>query len=170
MTLRKLSYIILLLFPALAHSQQQIGSASIFPFLDIRSIIIFDVSVTGKGLEYDFKSSDQLSSGLVGNNIFRARVKSNQNWIMSVHADSPTFLNTMNNRPSGMPCNIIGIRAENKANFVTIGVDPVGIASGYRGNDKRNGNTFSMDMEVTPGDFSEAGRYYLNLIFTITPD
>lgn len=148
----------------------QQGNQNIFPHLDIRSIITFDVSVTGRGLDYYFRNSGQIENGLRGNNIFRATVKSNQNWVMSVHSDTPTLLDANTLEPSTMPCSIIGIRKENSDEFLKLAVTPQTIASGNRGGDKKSGNRFSMDLEITPGEKAEAGEFCTNIVFTITPD
>ncbi|MGR3810642.1 hypothetical protein [Jiulongibacter sp. NS-SX5] len=156
------------LLSSLSFAQQ--GNQNIFPHLDIRSIITFDVSVTGRGLDYYFRNTNQIERGLRGNNIFRATVKSNQNWIMSVHSDSETLLDANTLEPSRMPCSIIGIRKENSEDFLQLSTIPQNIASGGRGNDKKSGNSFSMDLEITPGEDAEAGEFCMNIVFTITPD
>ncbi len=148
----------------------QSNSQGVFTVLDIRSIISFDVTSTGNRLEYYFNNPNQITNGLVGNNIFKAQVKSNQNWIMNVHADTPFFLDASDNRPSSMPTSIIGLRKENKTDFVKVDVLPKAIATGPRGNEKKKDNNFMLDMEITPGDHAEPGEFYVNLVFTITPD
>ena len=166
--MKKIVFFLLIFMATQAYGQ--VVSQNIYPYLDIRSIISFDVTVSGKGLEYYFRNSEQISGGLRGNNVFRAVVKSNQNWIMNVHADSPVFLEADTFQPSTMPCNILGIRQENKDDFLKVETYPQTIATGFRGSEKRKGNTFALDLDVTPGDAAEAGEYCINLVFTITAD
>ena len=148
----------------------QFNSASIDPYLDIRSFMSLKIEVSNKTLDYAFASEKDFSDGILKNNVMTAYIKSNQNWRLSISAETAYFTNTSTGTTSNLPCSILSIRKENKVGFTTISVTPAEITNGPRGSDTPPNNRFSLDLNANPGLGHDGGSYVIGIIFTLTPD
>lgn len=148
----------------------QFNTASIDPYLDIRSFMSLRIEVSNKTLDYAFSTDKEFSDGILKNSVMTAFIKSNQNWRLSVSAETPFFTNTTTGTISNLPCGILSIRKENKTGFNTISITPTEITNGPRGSDKPPLNRFNLDLNANPGLGHDGGSYVIGVIFTLSPD
>ncbi len=141
---------------------------AVHSFLDLRSFMSFDVTVNGQGLSYVFGVNDDLSVGILKNNVFRVTVKSNQLWQLNISSETPYFNRLKTGMASSIPASALRFRRENRTNFVTLGVNQQAIATGNRGGSNSRDNNFMLDMLASPGNASESGEFIINVLFTLT--
>jgi hypothetical protein len=163
-----LKYITLCCFSLTAFGQIE-NRSSLNLYLDIRPFISLEVSVGSGNLNYEFNNFDVISTGITKSNAFWVRIKSNQNWQMSVSTLSTHFNDVNNGQQSGIPSDALRLKKGN-GSYIPLTVSRSPIASGGRGGSQNSRNNFGLDMQALIGPNHQSGNYIIDVVFTITAD
>lgn len=164
------TYKLILLFLLPIETLGQIGNGGIHPYLDIRSFMSLKVDVGKPGLDYTFDSDKTYNSGIVNSKAFDVKIKSNQNWRLTVSSQTAFFSNVSSGSFSNVPSKVLSIKADKSNTFLPVQLNPVEIANGKRGSDNKSGNSFDLDLKADPGLNYDGGIYALTIVFSLSPD
>jgi hypothetical protein len=142
----------------------------VYPNLDIRSFMSLNVELNNTNTLFDFNTVDKLNNGITQTGMFKVEVKSNKNWIVLVSSTSEFLEPEDPVWDDKIPSSVFRLRKTGQANWRSLGTTQCQIANGNRGGKNRQGNTFMVDLNASPGLSFMGGTYSCDIIFTITPD
>jgi hypothetical protein len=135
--------------------------------VNINSFMSLDF-VSNGNLDFKFNTNDELANGILMENKFRARIISNQNWILNMNSLTSNFLSIGTENNTAMPPSILTFRIGGTTNFIPLSNSPTVLKSGSKGNQFSAGNDFNIDIKATPGYNFSGGAYALITLFTLS--
>lgn len=127
---------------------------------------VLNLSLTNNSSTNINLNAGNLNSGYVHNAFSTIRVKSNEQWIITVQAGSNFFSSSGTYASSNMPASVLTISSPLKQ--VILSSDAQTLAEGNRGNTDVAGNTFNLSLKADPGYNYGPGIYSINLVYTLT--
>lgn len=123
---------------------------------------VFDMNLTTTTTRsFSFDALTDYDNGVEVLNANTINYKTNKAWKVSVKALSANF--TGGAGATAMPANVIKVRKNGSASYISVSAADQDIATGARG-----ASNFNIDYKATPGYSYEAGTYAVTLQYTIT--
>ena len=123
---------------------------------------VFDMNLsTTSTRSFSFDALADYDNGVEVLNANTINYKTNKAWKVSVKALNANF--TGGAGTTTMPANVIKVRKNGSASYISVSASDQDIATGARG-----ASNFNIDYKATPGYNYEAGTYAVTLQYTIT--
>jgi hypothetical protein len=159
--MRKLTLLALALTGVvIANAQAVTSSANQTVTLTLQNKIEIAVEGSPTGNSFTFDEASDYTTGLTNTSASTFRVKSNQNYAVTVASSTANFSSTA---ATSMPASTLGVRLTGGTTFTTLSTTAAALTTGSRGN-----NTFSIDYNANPGFDYDAGTYTLVVVYTAT--
>lgn len=154
----------LLLFSCIAQGQSFSSSTS--GNVDIYSVL--NLNITNLSGVVSFNTPNDYFSGQTINNSATIAIKSNVSWQVSVSAQSAFFQPMTTGASTNMPASVVGIRRNGTSSFNSLSTGGATLKTGSRGNASTSGNSFDIDMSLSPGFEYNGGIYNIGILYTLT--
>lgn len=159
-----LTFIILISFSLSLKAQNGFSGTSSGSFM-VYSIQSIDITnLTGA---VSFNTPNDYFNGVNVDHYANIKVKSNENWQLSVSTQSTYFTAMSSNSSTDMPGNILSMKVTGRKHFKTLSTKGFTLQKGNRGS-SGNRNDFDIDMNFDPGFAFNGGVYNIGILYTLT--
>jgi hypothetical protein len=128
--------------------------------LNLANKIEISIEGTPTGTSFTFDDAADYATGLINLEASEFRVKSNQNFAVTVASNTANFTSTA---ATTMPSTVLGVRLNGGSTFANLTTSAAALTTGSRGN-----TTFKVDYKADPGYSYDAGAYSLVVVYTAT--
>jgi hypothetical protein len=128
--------------------------------LNLQNKIEIAIEGTPSGTSFTFASAADYSSGLINIEASEFRVKSNQDFAITVKANTANFTSTA---ATSMPSTVLSVRESGTTTFTSLTTSSAPLKTDTRGN-----KTFKVDYKADPQYNYDAGAYSLVVVYTAT--
>ena len=161
-----MKHVLLLLLGGMFCDAVQAQSGNFSSSVSIQPVI--ELSLANSSSNIIFSTSDQYSSEYVATSFNTVKIKSNQNWNLSISATSSVFTASGTFASSNMPASLCRLSVTGQTGTLSLSTTSQLLATGNRGNDVYTGNSFGITLKINPGYDYGAGIYSLGLVYTLT--
>jgi hypothetical protein len=160
--MRKLTLLVLAIGAVVVTNAQAVSnSTNQTVTLTLQNKIDIAVEGTPSGNTFTFSSAADYSTGITNLNASTFRVRSNQNFAVTVASATANFSSSAT---TTMPSSTLGVRLNGSSgSFSTLSTSAASLTTGSRGN-----STFSVDYNANPGYDYDAGTYTISVVYTAT--
>jgi hypothetical protein len=161
--MKKVPFIALLFVAAATMvNAQTVGTTTSTQPISVVIKNVFDMNLsTTSTRSFSFDALVDYDNGVEILNANTINYKTNKAWKVSVKALSTNF--TGGAGTTTMPADVIKVRKNGSASYISVSAADQDIATGARG-----ASNFNIDYKATPGYSYEAGTYAMTLQYTIT--
>ncbi len=158
--------ILLLLLAVLQFSASKAQSDDMTSTISIQAVMELTLGKSATNLV--FSTPDQYASEFALTGFNTVRIKTNQNWNLSVSATSSVFTASGTFASSNMPASLCRVGVTGQTSTVSLSTTSQQLTAGNRGSDSYAGNNFDITLRINPGYNYGAGIYSLGVVYTLT--
>jgi hypothetical protein len=165
--MKQISYIIALLLLHCASYAQQAQSLTRYSVSGTVSIPLFqelNVELLNQA-PVEFKNPDDYNSGKIIHKFYRATIKSNVPWELSVAPANANFTSNTGKGAKFMPADILSLKNSTDNKFIKLSTVPVSI---IQSSNNLLVNVYTIDLKVDPSWNYPGDIYSIDLLFSLS--